>query len=297
MSGVLKSIGRVFKKVLKTVKKIALPVLAIGAVVLTGGAALGALPALGTTLGSLGLGATATGVLTAAAQGATIGALGSAVTGGNIIKGATSGFLAGGLTGGIGAIAGGAGGAASAAGSASGTIAPTAGAQLTSTFGNQLVGALPNVASSAALPSTFGNSLISSLPNVGGGIGSVASGGLGAAASLGPVLNTTMPTGGVPAGGGGIGGIFKGMDPLMKGQLISGIGQGLLANEQIKAQRRAQREERDRIEASYANIGDSLFRAGDPGNRGQDPNTRFNAPVYGKVNYDPQTGRIIPRGA
>lgn len=294
MSGVLKGIRKVFKKVGNFVKKIALPVLAIGAVVLTGGAALGALPALGTTLGSLGLGATATGVLTAAAQGATIGALGSAVTGGNIIKGATSGFLAGGLTGGIGAIAGGAGGAAGAAGSAAGGLPGTASGTLTST----LVGP----GAGAALHT--GSALGGSLGGAASGIGSVAAGGagglastLGASPSFSPVLNTTMPTGGVPAGGGGIGSIFRGMDPMMKGQLISGIGQGLLANEQLKAQRRAQREERDRIEASYANMDDSLFRLGAPSNTGQDPNSRFNAPVYGKVQYDPQTGRIIPKGS
>ncbi len=67
MSGVLKKIGKVFKKVVKVVKKIALPVLAIAAVGLTGGAALGFLPGLSTTLGSLGLSPALTGILSTAA--------------------------------------------------------------------------------------------------------------------------------------------------------------------------------------------------------------------------------------
>lgn len=217
---------------------------------------------------------------------------------------------AGGLSGGIGAVAGGAGGGAAAtAGSATGTIAPTAGAQLTSTFGNQLVGALPNVASSAALPSTFGSNLIASLPNVAsGGIGGIGAAAAGAAPTIGGVLNTTMPMPNpVPGRGGGIGGVlgdigrgvggfFKGMDGTVKGQLISGIGQGLLMNEELKARRKAEEREREQIAANYSNM-DGLFRADAPSNAGQDPRSRFNGPVYGKVSYDAQTGRIIPRSA
>lgn len=292
MSGVLKSIGKVFRKVIKTVKKFALPILAIGAVVLTGGAALGALPALGA--GGLGLSTTMTAVVTAAAKGAAIGALGSAVTGGNILKGASMGALAGGLTGGIGAIAGGAGGAASAATSAAGGLPGTA--------SGALGGSIVNAGAGAALHT--GSALGGSLSGAASGIGSVASGigggfssTLGGSPSVAGPSYTTMPTN-IPAPRtGGIGGIFGNMDPMMKGQLISGIGQGLLANEQQKAQRRAEKEERDRIEANYSGIGDSLFRADAPSNTGQSPGTRFNAPVYGRVTYDPQTGRILPKGA
>ena len=42
MSGVFKAVGKVFKGVVKVIKKVALPALAIGAIVLTGGAAIGA---------------------------------------------------------------------------------------------------------------------------------------------------------------------------------------------------------------------------------------------------------------
>jgi hypothetical protein len=46
MSGLFKSIGKIFKKVVPVLKKIALPALAIAAVVVTGGAALGLLPGI-----------------------------------------------------------------------------------------------------------------------------------------------------------------------------------------------------------------------------------------------------------
>lgn len=101
MSGVLKGIKKVFKKVINVVKKVALPVLAIGAVVLTGGAALGILPGLSATVGSLGLSPALTGILTTAGRGAVMGAVTSGLTGGNIVKGATGGLIAGGALGAV----------------------------------------------------------------------------------------------------------------------------------------------------------------------------------------------------
>ncbi len=105
MSGVFRAIGKVFKGIVKVVKKVALPALMIGAVVLTGGAALGALPALGTILGSIGisggLAAALGGAISAGAIGAGVGGLTAAVTGGNILKGATRGFVGGAITGGL----------------------------------------------------------------------------------------------------------------------------------------------------------------------------------------------------
>lgn len=113
MSGVFKAIGKVFKSVVNVVKKIALPALMIGAVVLTGGAALGLLPAVGTMIGGLGLSAGLTTVLTGAitygALGAGIGGLTAAISGKNILKGATTGFIGGAIGGGLlGAVAPGA---------------------------------------------------------------------------------------------------------------------------------------------------------------------------------------------
>ena len=72
MSNPFKAIGKVFKKVVKVVKKIALPAIMIGAAVLTGGAALGLLPSVGSMLGAGGLGLSAglTSVISSAGTGA-----------------------------------------------------------------------------------------------------------------------------------------------------------------------------------------------------------------------------------
>lgn len=130
MSGVLKSVGKIFKSVVKVVKKIALPALAIGALVLTGGAAIGALPSLGTMIGGLGLSSGVTSALTAAvstaAKGALVGGVTSAISGGNVLQGAGMGagvgFAAGGLLGAGGLLAKGAT-AATGAGGVGGTAA------------------------------------------------------------------------------------------------------------------------------------------------------------------------------
>jgi hypothetical protein len=81
MSGILKGLGKVFKKVFKVVKKVLPYALAIGAIVLTGGAALGVLPAVGTVIGGLGLSAGVTAALTSAVTMAGWGGLAGLVTG------------------------------------------------------------------------------------------------------------------------------------------------------------------------------------------------------------------------
>lgn len=105
MSGVLKSIGKVFKSVAKFVIKIAPYALAAAAVVFTGGAALGLLPtfsaAVGGLVGGLGLGTALTGALTGAITSAGFGAAIGGVLGGSkgLQKGALTGLLTGGLLG------------------------------------------------------------------------------------------------------------------------------------------------------------------------------------------------------
>ena len=110
-------IGKVFKKVLKTAKKVAPIALAAGAVVFTAGTALGVIaPSVGGWSGAVsslvtrvaGKGLLAdvlTGALTKAGYGAAIGAATAAVTGNSITKGAglgaATGAVVGGITGGI----------------------------------------------------------------------------------------------------------------------------------------------------------------------------------------------------
>lgn len=104
MSGFLKSIGKVFKKVVKTVVKVLPYALAAAAVVFTAGAALGlGLPtftaAVGGVAAKLGLGATLTGALTGSITSAGFGAAIGGVLGGS--KGLKMGALTGALTGGL----------------------------------------------------------------------------------------------------------------------------------------------------------------------------------------------------
>ena len=109
MSGIIKSVTKVFKKVVPNLKKI-LPIgLAIGALVFTAGAALGALPSWGTAVqgvvAKLGISETLagalTGAVTQAGYGAALGAGGAFLAGKDPSKGALLGALTGAVTGGV----------------------------------------------------------------------------------------------------------------------------------------------------------------------------------------------------
>jgi hypothetical protein len=282
MSGIVRGIKKAFKKVVRVVKKIALPVLAIGAVVLTGGAALGVLPSVAGLASSLGLSSTLAGVLSSAATGATIGAAGAALTGGNIVRGATGGLIAGGATAGIGAALG-----------AGGSAAASTGGQVAAAGQNAIPGA-----SAAAAPASPAFS-----PSGAMGIGAQFRGpGIPTPASLGtgPLQSPQMPASlapgavaasGAPAAGrGGVMGFLE-RNPLMGGALIQGIGSGLSA---AATARDAQRERRA-IESSYEGVADNLYMP----KTGEDDGSaaaRFNAPIYGRVTYDRRTNRIVPVG-
>lgn len=112
MSGVVKSVAKVFKKVAKVVKKVAPFVLAAGAIYFTAAGALGAAGGWGgwatastnaaTSLFGPGLLAdTVGGAITQAGYGALIGGATSAVMGKDISKGMQMGALGGAITGGV----------------------------------------------------------------------------------------------------------------------------------------------------------------------------------------------------
>lgn len=215
MSGVLKAIGKVFKKI----SKIALPVIAIAGVALTGGAALGLFGAggMGGALASLGIakGSALAGILTTAAKGATFGAIGGALTGGNPLKGATTGLIAGGMLGGVNLAMGGAQAATGAASSA----AP--GAQTGVQAGADLsLGQFSDAARAA----------VQSVPQA-------ATSGIGSA--LADVGST-------------VGGIFK--NPITAGMAIQGIGAGLSASSQAAAVRRQEEQTRENY-STYGGLG------------------------------------------
>lgn len=230
MSGFLKKIGKVFKKVGKVLKKVALPALAIGAIVLTGGAALGVLPSVGSMVGGLGLGPVLTGALTTGAQGALAGAATSLVTGGDPLKGAVTGMGIGAALGGAGAALGGTG----AAGAAS--------------------GATP-ASSSGGIQVTMGQSGMDPAMN-------------GAAGALSGAAQTAAPAA-IQSAGGGLGS-FLNRNPTLTAGLIQGIGAGLSSAAQAKALREADQRDYDNtlgysgLSGSAPTIADPGYMAYDP---------------------------------
>jgi hypothetical protein len=267
MSGLLTGIKKVFKKVGKVLKKIALPALAIGAVVLTGGAALGVLPSIGALGSSIGLSSGLTGILATAAKSATIGAVGSALTGGDPIKGATAGFLTGGL---VGAVSGLGASQVAKTGVAAATNATTAAP------GGTPVN-LPATGTTIELPNTDPAAVATKAP--------AAVSGLGAAQVQGQPVTAT---GGNPLS-------FLERNPILAGSLIQGIGGGLMAGAQAKAERKA-------YERDQANYGDTsqLFRSSPTpqgsqpaGDDGDDQLVETPLPyANSKFLYDKKTGRV-----
>lgn len=288
MSGVVKKIGKAFKSIVKVVKKIALPALAIGAVVLTGGAALGVLPALGGAgglLASIGIKGALSTILVSAAKAATFGAIGAALTGGNIIKGATKGFVVGGVLGGVSALAGAGQAAAGAAGQTADAAANTA------SSASNAASALPPVADGASFTEAFAP-IANGGTATGAGLGTV-----GQVAASAPVVASAAPvaSAAVPAStGGGLGSFFGNMHPMVQSQLISGIGQGLVGNADAKDARK----ERERIEANYGDTSGLFFLDGQPGGNLPDAGAYFTPRVYGRsrLAYDPQRGRVVAGG-
>lgn len=214
--GLFSGIKKAFKKVFKIVKKVAPIALMVGAIVFTGGAALGLAPlgiaggwggamaALTSSIGMTGAGASIlTGALTHAGFGAAIGAAGAAVTGGNIIKGAGMGAAAGAVTGGLSGAMGGFGAAGSSA----------------TGLGNPA-----DVAAGMTAPAQAA----SVAPQV---------------ATAGPAVAGAASNG--PAGGFGA---FLNNNSNLVGQAVQGIGSGLAQGMQNKEDRRAREERRESYE-------------------------------------------------
>lgn len=258
MSGVLKSIGKTLlspismilpKKIGKVVRKIAIGALAVGAVALTGGAALGILPSLGTMVGGLGLGAGLTSALTGAISSGAVGAVGGLLTGG--FKGMTKGLLVGAATGGalggLGVLGqnGLIGGGKAAAGAASNSL--SAGPGLSSSIANAT---LPAATTSPAL----------GLAAPGGGIGlssaaaSLPAAGANLAQAAGALPSVpTLAAAGTKAAG-GIGG-FMAQNPMMTmmaGQALTGLATPSASSEAAKAQ---EKEGANLFSGAYTNGG------------------------------------------
>lgn len=232
MSGIAKSVGKVFKKVTKAASKILPAVLAVGATVFTAGAALG-LPAMSSGWGGavssvFGSGSTLgnvlTGAITQAGYGAALGGAASALGGGSFADGAGMGAAAGALGGGL--MAGLGGGTDLLAGRVGQTTAnrfdtafSTAGS---AGSGNMTPGAVQTYATARGLmpPS------IAATP-----------------APAAPAAASSAPAGGLMS--------FLGNNQQVIGQTLAGVGGGLMQGMAVRDAAKAREQEQARITGSY----------------------------------------------
>lgn len=269
MSGVVKAVGKVFKPVVKLVKKIAPIALGIGALVMTGGAALGAMPAWGSAIsgltGSLGLGSTMTGVLTGAVTqagyGAAIGGLTSAVTGGNVLKGMKGGAVTGAITGGL---MGGMG------------------------FETDPLKGLGKEGAESAAADGLSEISISATRRP-ESVLSATSGGQAAAASS---------AGGAAPGFLEAGGWLERNQELASG-LIGGVGSGITAHMDNQFVKKENQRQRDWITDNYQTSGRGLLNAGSTDYihrqpQRPTPEQRYDPRTYGgRYIYSPEQGRVV----
>lgn len=279
MSGVVKGVKKVFKKVVKTAKKILPAALGIGALVFTGGAAMGVLPSWGTAITNLtqSLGGESTltnvlaGAVTQAGYGAVLGAGTAALTGGDIGEGAGVGAAVGAVSGGV---MGGMG------------------------FETDPLRDLGRP-SDAPVPGVANGPPTNLLPSQAGqGVGPMGTPGVPAS----PAGVTTGPlmTQGAPAGEPGLlapnGWVERNQE--LVGGAIKGLGSGLLAglDDDDDSYARGYETRQAMIDRNYAGAGSGLLAEGDTsyiaaGPQRPTPLDPMQAPGFWQ--YDPSRGRIV----
>ena len=187
-----------------------------------------------------------------------------------MLKGATAGFVTGGVVGGLGQAFGAAGNVAKGA---------TAGVtEAGSTGANAATSTVSGVteASNAARAVQTANGIAGATTNL---------------ASTIPMTtaNLTAPT--LASGGGGLGGALGGFmkeNPLVAGQMIAGLGQGLLGYAGAKAQAKQDEKNWNRVADSYSSEGLLEPTGTDYGAGRPTP-----AQKYQRFGYDPRTGQIV----
>lgn len=294
MSSLFKGVRKVFKKIGKFVKKILPVVLAVGALVFTGGAALGLTGGLtwggasgiaasiGSAIGGQGLiGSVLTGAIRQAGYGALIGGTVSAASGGSFSKGAKAGAKAGAITG---AVMGGYGHLKNSA---------LKNAQQTAGIGDEVAAQPPPgteiqaAGTQASGVTTYG--LGQKVGNITPGTGHMSIGG-GAGAGAG-------------SGAGGLftqGGWLERNQDLV-GNVVKGVGAGLVAGGEADAEKDLLRERQRIINENYAGADPGKeYRAAEPNRYGLMPTERFTGGYYGsyEYRYNPETARIerVPTG-
>lgn len=277
MSKVVKGVKKVFKKVAKVVKKVAPIVLAVGAVVFTGGAALGLAGAAGagwgaaaaqvaSTLGATGtLGSVITGAITQAGYGAVAGGVLAELSGGDFADGMKRGALAGAVSGGV---MGGLGMNTDPLSSMNkGTAGPAAAGQ-------------PGQAGAGGMTASQ----------------EAAAGGVKYSLEEGLKANTVPTAGGASR----VGGLFKSGGWLernqdLAGNVIKGLGQGLVASSDADALAERDKFRQKMIQQNYEGIdpGRNYIQAA-PNPMAQRPGEKYDQRVFTdyEYRYNPEKGRI-----
>jgi hypothetical protein len=256
MSGVMKSIGKTFKKIVKSPAKLIASILAVGAIVFTAGAALGLAPLAGGWGGAVAgvfgtnstIGSVLTGAVTQAGYGAAIGGVVSAATGGDFGSGAAQGAVVGGIGG---ALMGG-------MGMGTDIFASGAGA-----------GGAPTAASGAGAAPQAAGVAQSGVASAGASVGGVAPA-AGGATGLGSILSS----------------------PVI-GNAIAGGAQGLMTGLAAKDQAKAADKEQKRKTDSYTLAADNMDKSplNDPTVRPK-PGEAFAQQDAGKYVFNRDTGQI-----
>ncbi len=265
MSKVVKGIKKVFKKVVKVVKKIAPVVLAAAAIYFTAGAAMGvggptAGSALASSMGLTGtLGGVVSGAVTQAGYGALIGGTLSKAQGGSFSEGAKAGALGGMVTGGI-------SGGINPAGAGVTPAAPTSGID---------PGALNAADEAASMGANFSHD-----------------------AGISPVSTATPPSvAAAPQAATSKGLLNQGgwleRNQALVGNVVGGIGQGMMARSQADSEIDALRERQKIINENYSGVKPSAgFNSLAPGTGQRRPMDRPDTYSNYEFQYNPQSGRI-----
>lgn len=291
MSSVVKGIKKAFKKVGKFLKK-ALPiVLAVGALVFTGGAALGLTSVawggaggiastIGSAIGGSGVvGSALTGAITQAGYGALAGGVISKASGGSFSQGAKAGAITGAITGGV----------------------------------SHAYGHLKNAAQGIQGPGVQANGVkTTAMPDAGAPTGQYldAAGNpisteqaVAAGTNVPGVPGTPPPPTGLSqklAGAFKEGGWVERNQDLV-GNVVKGVGGALVAGGEADAEKDLLRERQRLTAANYAGTDPGAnYRPAQPGSGGLMPSQRFSANYYGsfEYRYNPETARIerVPVG-
>jgi hypothetical protein len=281
MSGVVSGISKVFTSVGSAAARVGQAVMGVGRAVFTAGAATGAGPmgaggftsVLQNLTGSGVLGNMLTGAITQAGYGALLGGAIGAITGQGFGKGALIGGLGGAVTGGLGGLAG-------AAGVDTGIVTGSTPTGMASTGSTA-----PGPSSIPGLPDANFNARVGgppvNLPVTPPGMAVPAAGG---------------GWGGAAAGGGG-GGFWNFLQSPTGGNLIAGLGQGLMEGMAAKERREAAEADRQflldkeqRLRDSY-NVSPSVLHGPVAEDTGRPkPSEKYARPRY---QYDPASGMIV----